>query len=138
MSWGLKKPKNSHTSTLPTLTWAFQSPTSKVGCQLIRLGDMCFDVKDDGGLQRIIQDNEQMQMTPRSVTFEISCGRDEEDFKVIDSSKCNIRLGIQHSLGCRSGSSAGSGVYYARDQRVWPIALFVSRVYTLFGRRLSL
>jgi len=33
-------------------------------------------------------------VTPRSVTFEVTCGHDEETFKVIDSSKCNIRLGI--------------------------------------------
>lgn len=33
-------------------------------------------------------------MSPRSVTFEITCGKDETNFRVIDSSKCNIRLGI--------------------------------------------
>lgn len=33
-------------------------------------------------------------MSPRSVTFEVTCGKDEPNFRVIDSSKCNIRLGI--------------------------------------------
>lgn len=47
-------------------------------------------------------------MTPRSVTFELTCGPDEPEFKVVDSSKCNIRLGIQHRVGCRGGSSSSS------------------------------
>ena len=46
-----------------------------------------------------------MAMSPRSITFEITCSSSNDDnFHVIDSSKCNIRLGINHSVGCRGGS----------------------------------
>jgi len=46
-----------------------------------------------------------MSMSPRAVTFEISCsGKNDDNFHVIDSSKCHIRLGINHIAGCREGN----------------------------------
>ena len=72
---------------------------------------MCFDVKEEEGLQQLMQDDQQMSMSPRSIAFEITCSaKDDDNFYVIDSSKCNIRLGINHSVGC-SGRVSSSKCY---------------------------
>jgi centromeric protein E len=48
-----------------------------------------------------------MSMSPRSVSFEVSCSsNNDENFHVIDSSKCHIRLGINHNVGCPNGASS--------------------------------
>ena len=66
-----------------------------------------------------------MSMTPRSVTFEITCGHDEQNFKVVDSSKCNIRLGITHSSGCRAGTSTSSSLTYLKFLVILAVIYFL-------------
>ena len=74
---------------------------------------MCFDVKEEDGLEKIMENDQQMSMSPRSVTFEIACSANSDDnFHVIDSSKCNIRLGINHVVGCKEGSVPSINIEY--------------------------
>lgn len=60
-------------------------------------------------------DDADMEMVPRSVTFDIKCASyDSKEFTLLDNSSCNLQFQLEHTLGCGSSASNSKFIYYFR------------------------
>lgn len=96
-------------------------------------GDQCFQMKGHPQIQTL--GDQDMEMVPRSLTFDIKCASyDAKEFRLKDNSSCEMIFTIDHSLGC--GSAAKKSI-------VWSVRRFVhdgahparGRVFGVYGGR---
>jgi hypothetical protein len=72
-------------------------------------GDQCFQMKGHPQIQTL--GDQDMEMVPRSITFDINCASyDAKEFRLTDNTSCEMKFQIEHTLGC--GHSTASLIKY--------------------------